>query len=339
MGLGLVVVLLGLAAACGRRPGNEPVAVAAPSLPEPDKTWNVFPPGARAADLAPAIEEGLRNGKGAEGEAERETPDQATSAEFVRFVILRAAERHGARYRKEFFHVVVGAGIELPEGALLIQRDWHRPGMITGNNEQPQAYGLAVVVEPGAPRPFHPAVVAAVQAFVAALARKVPLHPDCVVAMEELAYTTHDPADAAERELANKARKAVPPLKPDGTLEIVSSKGSIQVAYELRHTTPGIAVGMMLRHGFDGENRGMLFRYAWRATRRFWMKNCRIPIALAYIARGRIEQIVAMQPQWGAPAGELRYYQSSTPVRWVLEMPAGWFADHGVKIGDPVRID
>ena len=110
------------------------------------------------------------------------------------------------------------------------------------------------------------------------------------------------------------------------------------MSFELRDNTAGIRVGMMLRRGFDGENRGMLFRYKHRAVRRFWNKNVFIPIDLAYISTGVIEQIVTMKPEAGVPQNEIPFYESVTPVRLALEMPGGWFEAQGIRVGDRAEI-
>ena len=113
----------------------------------------------------------------------------------------------------------------------------------------------------------------------------------------------------------------------------------IEVACEYRNTDVGRYVGLMLRRGFDGENRGMLFEYPHRAYRNFWMFNCFMPIDLAYIRDGRIEQLLTMKAEPDVPSGELRRYASSAAVRFVLEMPAGWFEKNGIRVGDAVELD
>jgi uncharacterized membrane protein (UPF0127 family) len=96
---------------------------------------------------------------------------------------------------------------------------------------------------------------------------------------------------------------------------------------------------MMLRRRFDGENRGMLFEYAHEAERWYWMMNCRIPIDLAYLKEGRVEQLETMAAGAGQPPDEMRRYPSRTPVKYALEMPAGWFRAHGVALGDRVEFE
>jgi uncharacterized membrane protein (UPF0127 family) len=312
------LLLVALAAACG------PPDVPGPTLPDDDEI-STFRPGATAEALLPAIDRGLQTpGKG---------------PEHARFVILRAGDRHGASFRQASFHVTVGAGLRFPDGALLVRKHWGTAGMIDGRNEQPERYGIAVAVEPGAPQPFSAAVTAAVTTFCTALVRRVPIHPDCVLAMGEVPYTHPHPAALAEKALAAAARRDLPVPPADGALTLRTADRAIEVTFERRTTTVGIEVGMMLRRRFDGQDRGMLFEYPHRADRYFWTKNCRIPIDLAYIKGGHIEQIETMTPGAGRDQRDLPRYDSRTPVKYALEMPGGWFEKNGVEVGDKVEFD
>ena len=94
----------------------------------------------------------------------------------------------------------------------------------------------------------------------------------------------------------------------------------------------------MIRRRFDGENRGMLFVYPHRAQRNFWMRNCFVPIDLAYIYKGKIDQIhEAMEPQAGKPRREFIHHPSDSFIRYALEMPAGWFQENGLGKGTIVE--
>ncbi|HEX5137454.1 MAG TPA: DUF192 domain-containing protein [Planctomycetota bacterium] len=262
---------------------------------------------------------------------------QTTGHKTYYFVVLRDGDRHGTAYRQGAFHAVLGAGLTLPEGALAIRRVWAVSGQIDGTNEQPEVYGISVAVEPGASKPYSRKVLAAAEALAEALSQRIPLHPDCVLAMEEIAYTNQHPANPAERELAKAARARVTPPAPDGRVVIRSGDKEIPVDVERRKTSDGIAVGMMFRKAFDGKDRGMLFEYPFAAARNFWMKNCPMPIDLAYVNRGRIEQVLTMEPGFGIDQRDLRYYESSAVADMALEMPAGWFEAHGVKPGDTLK--
>jgi len=292
-----------------------------------DEEFVTFPPGATVDEVLAAVDG--RPGKN-EGLA---TPGRGTAY----FVILRDGERHGSAYRQGAFHAVIGAGVTLPEGTLVIRRQWATSGQIDGSNEQPELYGISVAVEPGATKPYSKKIRDAAATFVEAVSRRTPLHPDCVLAMGEVAFANEHPADPAEKALAEAARAHVPVPEPDGKVVIKSGDHEIPVDVERRNTTEGIAVGMMFRKRFDGENRGMLFEYPHADWRHFWMKNCPIPIDVAYIHDGKIEEIHHMAPGFGLDQRNLRYYESHAVANQALEMPAGWFEEHGVKPGDEIR--
>ncbi|MHC4222620.1 MAG: DUF192 domain-containing protein [Planctomycetota bacterium] len=316
-----LLLLLGvLLPACG----NGPQRAAKPILPESDGEFRSLPPGAVAAEILTAVDEGLK------------TPEKGP--DMTRFVVVRAADRHPPELKNEEFHVLVGAGIRMPEGSMRIRRRWIASGQIDGRNQEPQTLGISVAVERGAKRPFDSKIHEAVAAFCEALAGRVPMHSDCILAMEEIPHTNHHEADQAERELAVSARGRVPLPATDGKVTIHGEGGTIEVAVEIRDTNDGRRTGMMLRKKFDGENRGMLFVYPHRDYRHFHMRNCYFPIDLAYIREGRIQQVETMAPQTDASTSELTWHSSRSAVRYALEMPGGWFAERGLKKGDRVTI-
>ncbi len=64
------------------------------------------------------------------------------------------------------------------------------------------------------------------------------------------------------------------------------------------------------------------------------MKNTYIPLSIAFIDdSGRILRIQHMTPM---QTGE-RYY-SLQPVRYALEVNQGWFAEHGIGVGEIVEM-
>lgn len=87
------------------------------------------------------------------------------------------------------------------------------------------------------------------------------------------------------------------------------------------------ATGLMHRTDLP-RNEGMLFVFDQPATQCFWMKNTLIPLTAAFIADdGRIVNLVDMKPK------SLDSHCSKAPVRFVLEMNQGWFAQRGIQPG------
>jgi len=321
--LAALAVALGLASTGGCSPdADRPLA--AGELPPSTRVRVSVPAGATADDLEPIVARGIESRGGKE--------------DSCRFVVIRAGDRHGSSFRERAFHVLVGAGVTLPDGSMRIRREWTTSGMVLGRNEEPERTGIAVCVEPDAPRPFSPAVKRAVAEFCEALARRAPLHPDLVLAMEEIPNTRPHEADGAERELAAAARAAVPVPPAPYELTIVSADGErFRISYELADTEQSRSIGMMLRDGFDGPDRGMLFEYPHRKQCHFYMRNVLIPIDLAYIREGTIEDLFTMEPQAGLSRQDVKWYNSSTAVRFALELPGGWFERHGIEEGDRVE--
>jgi uncharacterized membrane protein (UPF0127 family) len=92
--------------------------------------------------------------------------------------------------------------------------------------------------------------------------------------------------------------------------------------------------GLMFR-SLLAEDSGMLFAYPADRPLSFWMKNCRIPLSVAFLdASGRVLEVLEMAPGEGLPEASLPRYESPGPARYALEMEAGWFARKGVRPGD-----
>jgi hypothetical protein len=86
--------------------------------------------------------------------------------------------------------------------------------------------------------------------------------------------------------------------------------------------------GLMWRREM-GANEGMLFVFDVATPQCFWMKNTLIPLAIAFVADdGTIVNIAEMKPQ------TTDSHCSARPVRFALEMNAGWFGRKGLKPGD-----
>jgi uncharacterized protein len=96
--------------------------------------------------------------------------------------------------------------------------------------------------------------------------------------------------------------------------------------------------GLMFRKSMP-ENEGMLFVFDSPAPRSFWMKNCLMPIDVAYIdAQGKIVNIVQMpvSPS-GVSDNDLPTYPSTAPAKYALETAKDWFQKRGIKSGASVK--
>lgn len=119
--------------------------------------------------------------------------------------------------------------------------------------------------------------------------------------------------------------------KPNPKLKtVVLSSGEIRVTVELARTELERNRGLMYRKTLE-EGKGMLFVFEQDQRIAFWMRNTSIPLSLAYIGSdGTIFQILDLVPF----SEEARLSERS--VRYALEVPQGWFAKAGIKVGDKI---
>ncbi len=116
------------------------------------------------------------------------------------------------------------------------------------------------------------------------------------------------------------------------TMPVVElTAGMYRIQAELAHTPQNRQIGLMHRKDL-AINRGMVFVFTQAQRHCMWMKNTLIPLSVAFIADdGTIINIADMQPQTEDS------HCAARPARYALEMNQGWFADRGLKAGDPIR--
>ena len=87
------------------------------------------------------------------------------------------------------------------------------------------------------------------------------------------------------------------------------------------------AQGLMFRREMPADE-GMLFMCDECAVQKFWMKDTPLPLSIAFIDEdGTILKIADLQPH------DLEAESSDYPVRYVLEVNQGWFAERGIATG------
>ncbi len=85
--------------------------------------------------------------------------------------------------------------------------------------------------------------------------------------------------------------------------------------------------GLMHRTNL-GPNEGMLFVFDESAQHCFWMKNTKLPLAIAFIDdHGSITDIAEMNPE------TMANHCPTRAGRYALEMNRGWFAAKGIQPG------
>ncbi len=124
---------------------------------------------------------------------------------------------------------------------------------------------------------------------------------------------------------------ALPASAQDGPQRLPTvtlGAGILNIKAEVAQTPQQHQIGLMHRTSM-GANEGMLFAFERPGQQCFWMKNTLLPLSIAFVADdGTVVNVDEMKPQ------TLDTHCSARPVRYVLEMNAGWFKKHGIKAGD-----
>jgi len=131
------------------------------------------------------------------------------------------------------------------------------------------------------------------------------------------------PAPAAE---ALPARVRVTIASPSGR--------SATVEAEVARTPEELERGLMFRERL-APGTGMLFVFPETAERGFWMKNTLIPLDMVFVDEAGV--VVGVVERAEPLSTALRGV--GRPSRQVLEVPGGWAAERGVRVGDRVRVE
>lgn len=104
------------------------------------------------------------------------------------------------------------------------------------------------------------------------------------------------------------------------------------VLAEVARTPEARERGLMFRQEVP-QGTGMLFVFPEVAIRSFWMRNTFVPLDIAFLDEHLVVvDIQAMEPQ----TEDL--HQSARPAMFALEVPQGWFAEKGIRVGDTARV-
>lgn len=118
-------------------------------------------------------------------------------------------------------------------------------------------------------------------------------------------------------------------------LIIETSNGEVELNVEIADTTEERQQGLMNRKELP-ENAGMVFVHNTATESNFWMKNTLIPLSLAVWGEGgKIAVILDMEP---CKADPCTIYTPGVPWVGAVEVNQGFFAEHGVQVGDQIRL-
>jgi uncharacterized membrane protein (UPF0127 family) len=119
-------------------------------------------------------------------------------------------------------------------------------------------------------------------------------------------------------------------------LIIETAGGEVELNVEIADTTEERTRGLMNRKEL-GPNAGMVFVHNTPQESNFWMKDTLIPLSLAVWGKGgTIEAILDMEP---CKADPCTIYTPGVPWVGAVEVNQGFFGEHGVKVGDQVRLE
>jgi uncharacterized membrane protein (UPF0127 family) len=118
-------------------------------------------------------------------------------------------------------------------------------------------------------------------------------------------------------------------------LVIHTSRGTVDVHVEIADDQQEQARGLMGRSSL-GASDGMAFLWTSPVEETFWMKNTTIPLSIAFWdERDRIVRILDMAPCRAEPCPT---YDAGMPFVGALEVNQGFFAAHGITVGDRVTL-
>lgn len=121
-------------------------------------------------------------------------------------------------------------------------------------------------------------------------------------------------------------------------MRLVHGADTLRLATELATTSEQRTLGLMERHHL-ADSAGMLFVYPTMQSdsSAFWMFRTRIPLDIAFIdSAGTVRSIKHMQPCTALLPQGCPTYPAEARFLAALEVNAGYFDKHGVRVGDRV---
>lgn len=111
----------------------------------------------------------------------------------------------------------------------------------------------------------------------------------------------------------------------------VLQTGMHRIVAQVAQTPEQRSVGLMHVREMP-QHEGMLFVFEEAGAQCFWMRNTLIPLSIAFLRDdGSVVNIAEMKA-----LDDKSNHCSAEPVRFALEMNAGWFAKRGLKPGSRI---
>lgn len=115
-----------------------------------------------------------------------------------------------------------------------------------------------------------------------------------------------------------------------------SSKPAIgRFQLEVAKTPEAFQRGLMFREQLATDG-GMLFNFPAQEPVTMWMKNCRIPLDIVFIANHQVVKVLHQVPP--CVKTPCPVYPSGSPVDQVVELSAGAAKAHNIDAGDIIEV-
>lgn len=120
----------------------------------------------------------------------------------------------------------------------------------------------------------------------------------------------------------------------DGSVHLTTPEGGqVHVSVELAETPAARARGLMVRESLPAGH-GMWFDFGRSGRVMMWMKNTQIPLDMLFIR----DDCTVVHVVEDAVPESLEMLGPNAPVRWVLEVNAGFVAATGAGVGSCARL-
>lgn len=118
------------------------------------------------------------------------------------------------------------------------------------------------------------------------------------------------------------------------TIKLLLGAGPQTLNTEVAIAPRELQTGLMFRKTL-AEDEAMLFVFGQPEQLSFWMKNCTIPLSVAYITpRGEIEEIHDLEP------GNTNSVKANSDyLQFALEVNRDWFKRHNIEPGTVIRTE
>lgn len=124
---------------------------------------------------------------------------------------------------------------------------------------------------------------------------------------------------------------------PPAATEPIVRIGQHQWKVEISNTEQTRHQGLSGRRSVP-EGTGMLFVFPSEQELSFWMKDCFVPIDVAYISADHVivsTYAMSVEPD---PANPVKFYDSNHTAMYALEVAGGTVARLGIKPGDRIEL-